>query len=400
MAKQTIRDFAVENKRVLVRVDFNVPLDKVTGEVADDTRIRATLPTIRYLIDRGAKVILISHLGRPDGKVVESLRLDPVARRLSELLGMPVRKLDDCVGPEVEETVRAMQPGEVVLLENVRFHPEEEANDPAFCRDLATLANVFVNDAFGTAHRAHASTAGVADYLPAVAGFLMEKELKFLGDVLTSPARPFVAVIGGAKVGTKIGVLQSLLTKADRVLIGGGMANTFLLAQGNRIGASLAEPDKTELARHLLDQARAAGVELLLPVDAVIADRIDAAAETRIVDIASGVPDGWSIVDIGPKTIARYREALQGTKTVLWNGPMGIFEIPPFAEGTRAIAAALAELDAITIVGGGESVAAVQQLGYADRITHISTGGGATLEFLEGRELPGVACLHDKMPER
>ncbi|MCS6800427.1 MAG: phosphoglycerate kinase [Dehalococcoidia bacterium] len=400
MAKQTIRDFAVENKRVLVRVDYNVPLDKTTGEVADDTRIRATLPTIRYLIDRGAKVILISHLGRPDGKVVESLRLDPVARRLSELLGQPVRKLDDCVGPEVEETVRAMKPGEVVLLENVRFHPEEEANDPAFCRDLATLANVFVNDAFATAHRAHASTAGVADYLPAVAGFLMEKELKFLGDALAAPARPFAAIIGGAKVGTKIGVLRALLGKADLLLIGGGMANTFFLAQGVPIGASLAEPDKVDLARDLLDQARAAGIEVLLPSDVLIADRVDAAAATRTIAVAEGVPEGWSIVDIGPATIARYREALQPAKTVLWNGPMGIFEIPAFAEGTRAIAAALAELDAVTIVGGGESVAAVEQLGYADRITHLSTGGGATLEFLEGRDLPGVACLHDKMPER
>jgi phosphoglycerate kinase len=400
MAKQTIRDFAVENKRVLVRVDYNVPLDPATGEVADDSRIRATLPTIRHLVERGAKVILISHLGRPGGKVVEALRLDPVARRLSELLGMPVRKLDDCVGPEVEEAVRAMKPGEVVLLENVRFHPEEEENDPAFCRDLATLANVFVNDAFGAAHRAHASTAGVAEYLPAVAGFLMEKELRFLGETLANPERPFAAVVGGAKVGSKIGVLHALLAKADLLLLGGGMASTFLLAQGIAVGASLVEPDKVDLARQLLEEGRAAGVELLLPSDAVIADRIDAAAQTRTIAIESGVPDGWSIVDIGPATIARFRAALQPAKTVLWNGPMGIFEIPPFAEGTRALAATLAELDAVTIVGGGESVAAVEQLGYADRITHLSTGGGATLEFLEGRELPGVACLHDKMPER
>jgi phosphoglycerate kinase len=400
MPKQTVRDFAVENKRVLVRVDYNVPLDKATGEVADDTRIRATLPTIRYLIERGAKVILLSHLGRPDGKVVESLRLDPVARRLSALLGRPVRKLDDCVGPDIEETVRAMKPGDVVLLENVRFHPEEEANDPAFSRDLATLANVFVNDAFGTAHRAHASTAGVAEYLPAVAGFLMEKELTFLGEALKNPARPFVAVLGGAKVGSKIGVLRALIAKADRILVGGGMANTFFLAEGVTIGDSLAEPEKLDVARHLLTEARAAGVTLLLPIDVVIADRLDASATTRVVAVTEGVPAGWSIVDIGPGTIAHYRAALEDAKTVLWNGPMGIFEIPAFAEGTRAIAATLAELDAVTIVGGGESVAAVEQLGFADRITHLSTGGGATLEFLEGRELPGVACLHDKMPER
>lgn len=400
MPKQTVRDFAVDNKRVLVRVDYNVPIDKTTGEVADDTRIRATVPTIQYLIERGAKVILLSHLGRPDGKVVESLRLDPVARRLSAILGRPVRKLDDCVGPDVEETVRAMQPGEVVLLENVRFHPEEEANDPAFCRDLATLANVFVNDAFGTAHRAHASTVGVADYLPAVAGFLMEKELKFLGEALDHPARPFVAVLGGAKVGSKIGVLRALIAKADRILVGGGMANTFFLADGMAIGASLAEPEKRDVARQLVQEAQAAGVELLLPSDVVIADRLDESATTRVVLVREGVPDGWRIVDIGPATIARYRAALHDAKTVLWNGPMGIFEIPAFAEGTRAIAAALAELDAVTIVGGGESVAAVEQLGFADRITHLSTGGGATLEFLEGRELPGVACLHDKMPAR
>ncbi|MFN8534431.1 MAG: phosphoglycerate kinase [Dehalococcoidia bacterium] len=400
MAKQTIRDFAVDNKRVLVRVDYNVPLDKATGEVADDTRIRATLPTIRYLIDHHAEVLLISHLGRPDGKVVEKLRLDPVARRLSELLGKPVRKLDDCIGPEVEETVRAMEPGEVILLENVRFHPEEEENDPAFCRDLATLANVFVNDAFGTAHRAHASTAGVADYLPAIAGFLMEKELAFLGEALTNPKRPFAAVVGGAKVGSKIAVLQSLIEKANLILIGGGMANTFFLAEGCEIGASLAEPDKVETARALAEQARRAGVDLLLPIDALIADTIDAAAQTRTIEVAAGVPEGWSIVDIGPATIERYRAALGSAKTVLWNGPMGIFELAPFAEGTRAIAATLAALDATTIVGGGESVAAVEQMGFADRISHISTGGGAALEFLEGRELPGVACLHDKMPER
>ncbi|GIW09873.1 MAG: phosphoglycerate kinase [Dehalococcoidia bacterium] len=400
MAKQTVRDYPVERKRVLVRVDYNVPLDPTTHEVLDDSRIRATLPTIQYLLERNAKVILISHLGRPGGKVVEALRLDPVARRLEQLLGRPVRKLNDCVGPEVEDAVRTMQPGEVILLENVRFHPEEEENDPAFCRDLASLAEVFVNDAFATAHRAHASTAGVAEYLPAVAGLLMERELTFLGNLLTSPQHPFVAIIGGAKVSTKIGVLRALLRKVDRLLIGGGMATTFFLAEGKAIGASLAEPEAVDQARAIQAAAQEAGVMLLLPSDAVIADAVAPGATTRVVRLEEGVPAGWHIVDIGPETLAQFTAALTDAKTVFWNGPLGVFEIPAFAEGTRALAQALARLPATTVVGGGETVAVVEQLGLVDAFRHVSTGGGAALEFLEGRELPGVACLHEKMPER
>jgi phosphoglycerate kinase len=396
MNKKTVRDIDVAGKRVLVRVDFNVPLDKATGQVADDTRIRAALPTIQYLRERGAKVILCSHLGRPDGRVVDRLRLQPVADRLSALLGAPVTMAPDCVGPEVEALVARMQPGDVVLLENVRFHPEEEANDPAFARQLAALADVFVNDAFGTAHRAHASTEGVARYLPAVAGLLMEKELKFLGGALTNPERPFAALIGGAKVSDKIGVLRHLLEKVDLLLIGGGMANTFLLAQGKQIGDSLAEPDQVEVAREMLARTREGRPRLELPIDAVIADRFAADAATRIVDLShEPVPPGWRIMDIGPSTVHRFVEALSPCRTVVWNGPVGIFELPPFAAGTLALARALADLRATTIVGGGETAQAVEQAGVADRISHVSTGGGAALEFLEGKTLPGVAALLD-----
>lgn len=396
MNKKTVRDIDVAGKRVLVRVDFNVPLDKATGQVADDTRIRAALPTIQYLRERGAKVILCSHLGRPDGRVVDRLRLQPVADRLSALLGAPVTMAPDCVGPEVEALVARMQPGDVVLLENVRFHPEEEANDPAFARQLAALADVFVNDAFGTAHRAHASTEGVARYLPAVAGLLMEKELKFLGGALTNPERPFAALIGGAKVSDKIGVLRHLLEKVDLLLIGGGMANTFLLAQGKQIGDSLAEPDQVEVAREMLARTREGRPRLELPIDAVIADRFAADAATRIVDLShEPVPPGWRIMDIGPSTVHRFVEALSPCRTVVWNGPVGVFELPPFAAGTLALARALADLRATTIVGGGETAQAVEQAGVADRISHVSTGGGAALEFLEGKTLPGVAALLD-----
>lgn len=389
--KKTVRDVDVRGKRVLVRVDFNVPQDEA-GKVTDDTRIRAALPTIEYLRQNGARVILTSHLGRPKGQVVEKLRLDPVAERLSELLGQPVRKLDEAIGPVVREAVTAMRPGDILLLENLRFYPEEEANDPTFARQLASLADVFVNDAFGTAHRAHASTEGVAHNLPAVAGLLMAKEVDFLGRALQRPERPFVAILGGAKVSDKISVIESLLPKVDRLLIGGGMANTFLLAMGHEVGDSLVEQDKLDVARGLLARG---GDKIMLPVDVAIADAFSAEANLQIVAIDQ-VPAGWSILDIGPETVRRYGQALQGARTVVWNGPMGVFELEPFAAGTMAMAHAVADLPgATTIVGGGDSVAAVEAAGVADRITHISTGGGASLEFLEGKVLPGVAVLHD-----
>jgi phosphoglycerate kinase len=393
--KKTVRDVEVREKRVFVRVDFNVPLDKVTRAVTDDTRIRAALPTIRYLRERGARVILCSHLGRPDGRVREELRLTPVAARLAELLGVPVEKADDCVGPEVAARVAALPPAGVLLLENVRFHPEEEANDPAFARRLADLADVYVNDAFGTAHRAHASTAGIAAYLPAVAGFLMEKELEFLGRAISAPERPFLAVIGGAKVSGKLDVLENLLSKVDGLIIGGGMACTFLVAQGREVGKSLVEPDLVPTARDLIARAASLGVRLELPVDAVIADRFAADADRRTVAVDQ-IPPDWQMLDIGPESVRRFTAALRDARMVLWNGPMGVFELPPFAEGTRAIAGAIASLDATTIVGGGDSVAAVEQMGFADRITHLSTGGGASLELLEGKTLPGVAALNDR----
>ena len=388
--KKTVRDIEVEAKRVLVRVDFNVPL--AGGRVTDDTRIRAALPTINYLLDHRAKVILMSHLGRPKGKVVGELRLDPVAERLAELLDRPVRKLDDCIGPEVEAAVAEMQPGDVILLENTRFHPEERANDPAFARKLASLADVFVNDAFGAAHRAHASTVGVAEYLPSVAGFLMEKEIAVLGQALAAPEHPFVAILGGAKISSKIGVIDNLLTKVDGLLIGGGMANTFLKAQGHEVGQSLVEDDSLDVARETLERA---GKKLTLPVDAVVADRFDAQADSKVVPVDQ-VPNDWLILDIGPGTVELFKRELASAKTVVWNGPLGVFEFPRFAAGTEAIARFLADLKATTIIGGGDVVAAVGQAGVADRIAHVSTGGGASLEFLEGKPLPGVAALEDK----
>ncbi len=394
MDKRTVRDVDVAGKTVLVRVDFNVPLDK-QGHVTDATRIEAALPTIRYLLEHNAKVVLMSHLGRPDGKVVESLRMAPVARELERLLGQPVKTAPDCVGPEVEKMVRDLQPGEVLLLENLRFHPEEEANDPEFAKQLAALGEIYVNDAFGTAHRAHASTEGVAHYLPAVAGFLMQKELEALGGILENPQRPLAAVIGGAKVSTKIKVLQNLLTKVDLLIIGGGMANTFLKAKGLEVGKSLLEEDKLQVAWDLMREAQDKNVKLGLPVDVVVAERFEADAPSRVVPVDQ-VPAGWVIMDIGPKTVEEFRSLLAPARTIFWNGPMGVFEMPRFAEGTKAIADILARSKAITVVGGGDSVAAVEQMGYADRMTHISTGGGASLELIEGRTLPGVAALEDK----
>ena len=390
MNKQTIRDVNVRGKRVLVRVDFNVPLKE--GTITDDTRIRAALPTVNYLLEKGAALILCSHLGRPKGKVVPELKMDPVAARLSELLGRPVQKMDACTGTEVEEAAEAMKPGDVILLENTRFNPEEKENDPGFAKQVAGLADIFVNDAFGAAHRAHATTVGVADYLPAVAGFLMEKELEYLGNATTDPERPFVAILGGAKISSKIGVIESLLGRCDRLLIGGGMANTFFKAMGFEVGDSLIEEDAVPTAKTLLEKA---GSQLVLPVDAVVADAFDNDAKTKTV-APNEVTPGWRILDIGPKTVQTFESALGGAKTVVWNGPMGVFEMPNFAKGTFAVAETLAKLDATTIIGGGDSAAAVKQAGLADKMSHVSTGGGASLEFLEGKTLPGVAALADK----
>ncbi len=398
MNKKTIEDIEVRGKRALVRVDFNVPQDE-TGRITDDRRIRAALPTIQYLIEHGAKTILVSHLGRPKGKPEdrEKFTLKPVAERLSELLGKPVPLAPDCVGPEVEKMVQAMGEGDVLLLENVRFHPEEEKNDSEFARQLASLAEVYVNDAFGTAHRAHASTEGVTKYLPGVAGYLMQKEIEYLGGALTNPKRPFIAVLGGAKVKDKIPVIENLVSKVDRLIIGGGMAYTFLKAQGKEIGQSLLDAESIDFCRDMLAKA---GDKILLPVDVVVADgnpfeKGADAVQTKVVSV-DAIPADWQGVDIGPETQKRFAEAVKGAGTVVWNGPMGIFEFERFAVGTRAMAQALAESGAVTIVGGGDSAAAVEQLGFAEKMTHISTGGGASLEFLEGRVLPGVAALQDK----
>ena len=388
MNKKTVRDLDVKNKRVLVRVDFNVPLDE-KQQITDDTRIVAALPTIRYLLEQGAAVILMSHLGRPKGQPKPEFSLATVAKRLSELLGRPVRMAQDCVGPAVQQAVADLKPGEVLLLENLRFHAEETKNDPAFARQLASLADLYVNDAFGAAHRAHASTEGVARDLPSAAGFLLEKELDFLGKAVQSPERPFVAILGGAKISDKIGVIDSLLGKVDKLLIGGGMANTFLKAQGYDIAESLVEDDSLDSARALIQQGKD---KLVLPIDIVVADSFANDAQKRVVEV-DAVPAGWRILDIGPETVKTFREILNQAKTVVWNGPMGVFEFPEFAQGTFALAQTLAELQATTIIGGGDSAAAVEQSGLADKMTHISTGGGASLEFLEGKILPGVAAL-------
>lgn len=397
MQKATIRDVDARGKRVLVRVDFNVPLDK-QGQITDDTRIRAALPTITYLLEQGAAVILMSHLGRPDGQRQEKFSLKPVAERLAQLLGQSVRLAPDCIGPETEQMARNLQPGQALLLENLRFHKEEEKNDPAFARQLASLGEVYVNDAFGTAHRAHASTEGIAHILPGYAGFLMEKELDYLGSALEQPKRPLVAIVGGAKISDKIGVLDRLLHLADAVLIGGAMANTFLKAEGYAVGDSLVEDDKLDEARRLMADAKRLGKRLLLPVDVVLADAFAADAHSQIV-AADHVSAGWRILDIGPQTVAAFCAALADAQTVVFNGTLGVAEFPAFAKGTNAIIAALTEATArgaTTIIGGGDSAAAVEAAGAADKMSHVSTGGGASLEFLEGRVLPGVAALKDK----
>jgi phosphoglycerate kinase len=388
--KKSITDVDVKGKKVLVRVDYNVPIkdDKVT----DDTRIVAAMPTVNYLLEHGAAVILFSHLGRPKGGPDPKFSLRPVAAYLSGLLGKPVAFAEDCVGPSAEAAAKALKPGEILVLENTRFHPEEEKNDPELARKMASLADIYVNDAFGSAHRAHSSTEGVAHYLPAVAGFLMEKEIQYLGQAIANPKRPFVAILGGAKISDKIGVIRNLLTKADQILIGGGMANTFFKAQGYPIGDSLCEDEALDTARELL---KSGATHLRLPVDVVIADKYDAEAEMKVIAMGP-VPDGWRILDIGPSTVANFGKALSTAGTIVWNGPMGVFEFPRFAEGTIGVAKAVAASKAVSVIGGGDSVAAINQAGLADKITHISTGGGASLEMLEGIELPGLAALQDK----
>jgi len=393
MNKKTIRDMDLKGKKVFCRVDFNVPMQN--GEITDDTRIQASLPTIQYLAEQGAKVILASHLGRPKGKIVDELRLDPVAKRLSALIHKPVIKVNESVGAHVKEQIEMMDDGEILLLENVRFYPGEEKNDPELAKQFAELADVYVNDAFGAAHRAHASTEGVANFLPAVAGFLMEKELEVLGKALDNPQRPFTAVIGGAKVKDKIGVIENLLEKVDNLIIGGGLAYTFIKSQGYDIGKSLLEEDKIELAKEFIEKAKQNHVRFLMPVDVVVADDFSEKANIKTVDVAN-IPSDWQSLDIGPKTAELYQQVIKESKLVIWNGPMGVFEMDKFAKGTNAIAEAMATTDAITIIGGGDSAAAVEKAGFADKMTHISTGGGASLEFMEGKELPGVVALNDK----
>ncbi len=393
--KKTILDVDVAGKKILLRCDFNVPQDKETGAITSDKRIVAALPTIRYLLEKKAAVIACSHLGKPKGEWKTKLSLAPVAERLSELLGQEVIFAKDIVGEDAKAKAAALQGGQIMLLENLRFDPREEKNDPSFAKELASMAELYVSDAFGTVHRAHASTAGVAAYLPAVSGLLVAKELEVMGGALNNPKRPFVAVLGGAKVSDKIGVINNLLDKADTIIIGGGMAYTFAKAQGGSIGKSLCEEDKLDYAREMIAKAEKNGVKLLLPSDTMAADDFSNDAKRQVVSTMA-IPDGWEGMDIGPDTIRTFCDAVKGADTVVWNGPMGVFEFENFAAGTRAMAQALADSGAITIVGGGDSAAAVEQMGFADKITHISTGGGASLEFLEGLELPGVACLLDK----
>ncbi|MDP2718863.1 MAG: phosphoglycerate kinase [Dehalococcoidia bacterium] len=394
MNKLTVKDIDVTGKRVLVRVDFNVPVGK-DGSISDDTRIRASLPTIEYLIKKRCRIVLCSHFDRPDGKVVESMRLAPVAKRLSELLGVHVEALKDCIGPEVEAAVSKLRDGEIALLENVRFHPGEESNKPEFALALSRLADVYVNDAFGASHRSHASVVGVAQYLPAVSGFLMEKEIDSLGGALENPERPFAVVVGGAKVSGKLGVLDNVIDKVNLLLIGGGMVATFLKSRGYGTGSSLVENDKLDYVRRLAEKASLSGVKLLLPVDLVVAEKLEAGSDVKVVP-AAGVPENLVIADIGPETIEQYSRELKACKTVVWNGPMGVFEVPEFARGTRGIAEIISNLKAKTIIGGGSTAEAVNEMGLDKKMYHVSTGGGASLEFLEGKVLPGVAALRDK----
>ena len=397
--KKTVRDIDVNGKRVVVRCDFNVP--QQDGKITDDNRIVAALPTVRYLIENGAAIVLMSHLGRPKGEAKMEFTLKPVADRLAELLGQEVKFLScpEVVNDDVRAAAEALKPGEVMLLENVRFRPEETKNGPEFAKELASLGEIFVQEAFGTAHRAHASTAGIADYLPAVSGFLIEKEVKFLGGAVENPERPFVAIMGGAKVGDKIPVIENLLKKVDTLIIGGGMSYTFFKSMGLEVGKSILDKDNIELAADLMKKAEAAGVKFLLPVDVVCAAEFSNDAETKVVK-RDEIPADMEGLDIGPETVETYREALKDAKTIVWNGPMGVFEMPSFAKGTKAVAEILAESDAVTIIGGGDSAAAAEQFGLADKMSHISTGGGASLEYLEGKELPGIAVIQNKQEEK
>ncbi len=394
MQKKSLKDIVVNGKKVFVRVDYNVPMDD-QGNITEDTRIRATLPTLEYLLSQNAAVIIACHLGRPKGERVAKYSVAPVAKRLASLIGREVLFASDCVGPEAEAMAKDLKPGQILMLENLRYHKAEEKNDPEFSRQLASLAEVAVNDAFGVSHRAHASVEGITKYIPAVAGFLMEKEILFVGQTVANPVRPFVAIIGGAKVSDKIGVIENLLTKVDTLIIGGGMANTFLAAQGYNTGKSLVEADKLDLAKSLIATAKEKGVNLLLPCDVVIADKFAADAAHKVVGV-DAIDSEWMALDIGPKTAEAYAKALETAKTVVWNGPMGVFEMDAFANGTETVAKAVAASDSTSIVGGGDSIAALEKVGLASKITHISTGGGASLEFLEGKVLPGIAALADK----
>lgn len=393
--KKNVEDLNVSGKKVIVRVDFNVPLDKVTGEITDDKRIKGALPTIKYLVENNAKVILVSHLGRPKNGPEAKFSMKPAADRLSQLIGKPVVLAADVIGEDAKAKAAALKEGEILMLENVRFHKEETKNDPRFAAELASMAELYVNDAFGTAHRAHASTAGLANFLPSASGYLIQKEIDFIGGALANPQRPFVAILGGAKVSDKIGVISNLMDKADTIIIGGGMSYTFAAAKGYPIGTSLCEPDKIDLAKELMAKAEEKGVKLLLPIDTVVADAFAADAASQVVD-SDKIPDGWMGLDIGPKTIDLFSAEIKTAKTVIWNGPAGVFEFEKFAVGTRSLAKAIAESSAVSIIGGGDSAAAIEKLGYADQVSHISTGGGASLEFIEGKVLPGIDCLSDK----